>query len=405
MLRRFLKSLLLLAVLSVLLPSLALAADLPLKMHLFWQQGCPYCEGAKEDLGALAARAPRVHLVLHELAKDANTEQLYEAVLTHFGYRQAAVPLVVIGDRSFLGYFEGGHSAKQYEDAVTRCLSTVCRDALVDLAEATSRSRTGIQPVDPSPPTYLIPTSIEVPFLGPVQLAKLSLPVLTVVLAAIDGFNPCAMWVLVFLIGLLLGMENEKRMWILGGAFLGATGMMYFAVMTAWLNVFLFIGAVVWVRTMISLLAIGGGLYFLKEYWAKPEAVCHVTNPGRRQKIMAAFRGAVQENRLLLSVIGVMTLAVLVNVIELLCSAGIPAVFTQILAMNELPVAINYLYVGVYVAVFMLDDILIFATAMLALRVSGLTGTYARYSHLIGGVVLLSIGAIMLLRPEFLTIT
>ena len=194
-------------------------------------------------------------------------------------------------------------------------------------------------------------------------------------------------------------------MWILGAAFLGATGVMYFAVMTAWLNVFLFLGAVAWVRVIISLLAIGGGFYFLREYWTKPEAVCQVTNPGRRQKIMSAFRATVQQNQLILSVAGIMTLAVLVNFIELLCSAGIPAVYTQILAMNELPVAINYLYVGVYVAVFMLDDIAIFATAMLALRVTGLTGSYARYSHLIGGVVLLMIGAVMLLRPELLSIT
>ncbi|NNF77600.1 MAG: hypothetical protein HKN05_06180, partial [Rhizobiales bacterium] len=244
-----------------------------------------------------------------------------------------------------------------------------------------------------------------VPLFGSVELANLSLLALTILLAGVDGFNPCAMWVLVFLIGLLLGLKDERRMWVLGAAFLAATGIMYFAVMTTWLNVFLFLAAVAWIRVIISLLAIGGGFYFLREYWTKPEGVCHVTNPGRRQKIMAALRSTVQQNQLMLSIAGIMTLAVLVNFIELLCSAGIPAVYTQILAMNQLPVAVNYLYIGLYVAVFMLDDIAIFATAMLALRVTGLTSSYARYSHLIGGVVLLMIGAVMLLRPELLSLT
>ena len=118
---------------------------------------------------------------------------------------------------------------------------------------------------------------------------------------------------------------------------------------------------------------------------------------------MAAFRSVVTQNQLALSVLGIMALAVLVNFIELLCSAGVPAVYTQILALSDLTRFAYYAYLGLYIAVFMLDDVAIFATAMIAVRVSGLTGKYARLSHLIGGVVLLSIGAVMLLRPELLS--
>lgn len=376
-----------------------------LNVHLYWQQGCPYCEGAKSDLRAIVADKPEVQLKSYELGTDAQTERTYESVLFHFGYQQAAVPLVIIGEQSFLGYFEGGHSAKRYAKAVNTCLQAGCPDIL---AKVKSTSRESPQPerADHGEASKnLLPETIEVPLFGSVELANLSLLALTILLAGVDGFNPCAMWVLVFLIGLLLGLKDERRMWVLGAAFLAATGIMYFAVMTTWLNVFLFLAAVAWIRVIISLLAIGGGFYFLREYWTKPEGVCHVTNPGRRQKIMAALRSTVQQNQLMLSIAGIMTLAVLVNFIELLCSAGIPAVYTQILAMNQLPVAVNYLYIGLYVAVFMLDDIAIFATAMLALRVTGLTSSYARYSHLIGGVVLLMIGAVMLLRPELLSLT
>ncbi len=390
--------------LTAILATRSAGAEPKLNVHLFWQQGCPYCEGAKSDLRAIVANKPQVQLKSYELGTDAQIEQTFESVLSHFGYQQAAVPLVIIGERSFLGYFEGGHSAKQYAEAVDTCLQSDCPDIL---ANVKGTSRTGTQPEGTNggkASTNLLPETIEVPLFGSVQLANLSLLAPTVLLAGVDGFNPCAMWVLVFLIGLLLGLEDERRMWILGAAFLTATGIMYFAVMTAWLNVFLFLSAVAWIRGIVSLLAIGGGFYFLREYWTKPEGVCHVTNPGRRQKIMSAYQATVQQNQLILSIAGIMTLAVLVNFIELLCSAGIPAVYTQILAMNQLPLTLNYLYIGLYVAVFMVDDIAIFATAMLALRVTGLTSSYARYSHLIGGVVLLMIGAVMLLRPELLSL-
>lgn len=118
---------------------------------------------------------------------------------------------------------------------------------------------------------------------------------------------------------------------------------------------------------------------------------------------MDAFRSITQQDKLVWAVLGMMVLAVGVNLIELLCSAGVPAVYTQILTLNDLSASTHYLYICLYISVFMLDDIAIFATAMFALRVSGLTGSYARYSHLIGGVVLMAIGAIMLLRPELLT--
>ena len=69
----------------------------------------------------------------------------------------------------------------------------------------------------------MIPPSISVPFIGEIRTADLSLPLLTVLLGALDGFNPCAMWVLVFLIGLLLGMQDRFRMRVLGTAFIAGS--------------------------------------------------------------------------------------------------------------------------------------------------------------------------------------
>jgi len=378
-------------------------ADAGLSVYLFWQQGCPYCAAAHEDLDALLDARPGADLVPLEIGVDGTTDALYGTAIALFALKQAAVPLVVIGNRPFLGYLDGGRSAVLYDAAIEHCLADPCPDVIGKLRGAAAGPAKPVEAAGPETGApAALPETIDVPLLGPVDMASLSLPALTVLLAAIDGFNPCAMWVLVFLIGLLLGLENEGRMWLLGGAFLLATAAMYFLVMAAWLNLILFLGAVVWVRAAVGVLAIGGGLFYLRDYWTKPEGACRVVNPGRRQRIMAAFRETVENRPLLLAVPGMMALAVLVNFIELICSAGIPAVYTQVLALSDLPAPAYYGYIVLYIVVFMLDDVAIFATAMIALRVTGLTGTYARASHLIGGIVLLAIGAVMLLRPDLL---
>ena len=379
------------------------------RIYLFWQSGCPYCAAAVGDLNDLAESNSSIELEPLELGASPETDALFIKLIALFEEGRAAVPFVIIGDRSLLGYLDDGRSATLYRRAAERCLEHACLDIVAQvraLSDSLREGGRGPSPAQPEPERaaeQVLPDTLHLPLVGDIRTGDLSLPILTVVLAAVDGFNPCAMWVLVFLIGLLLGLEDEKRMWLLGGAFLAATAAMYFAVMAAWLNLVLLLGATVWVRVGIAILALGSGAFYLREYWTRPEAVCRVTSPGKRRRIMTVFRSVVNVNRLPLAVIGIMVLAVLVNFIELLCSAGIPAVYMKVLTLSELSATAYYGYIGLYILVFMLDDIAIFATAMVALRVSGLTGGYARYSHLIGGIVLLTIGAVMLLRPDWLT--
>lgn len=246
---------------------------------------------------------------------------------------------------------------------------------------------------------------MSLPLVGEVRLGDLSLPVLTVVLAAVDGFNPCAMWVLALLIGFLLGVREPRRMWTLGAIFLLTTGAMYFAVMAAWLNLVLWLGAVAWLRVAIGALAVGAGLYYLREAWVNPEGVCRVTPSARRRSIRAAFQRLVEEPNLWVAGIGIAALAIGVNMIELACSAGIPAVYTQMLAMQDPSPAASAGYLLLYILVFLLDDTAIFVTAMVTLRAVSGSGRLSRWSHVVGGVVLLALGALMILRPDLLSWT
>jgi glutaredoxin len=368
--------------------------------YIFWQSGCPYCAAAKntlEEIRETSQAAVRIDTI--ELDGSPATDKFYETVLRRFQVDQAVVPIVVIGERHFVGYADRGRSASEYQRAIDHCLLTACSDVVAGLRSTPAvpfQQSTG----EPAPfGSY----EIAIPVLGKLDLATLSLPALTVLLAAIDGFNPCAMWVLVFLIGLLLGLENPRRMWLLGAVFLLTTAVMYFAVMAAWFNLVIVLGATSWLRIAIAALAIGAGLLFLRDFWTRPTAACCVVRPQRRRKMMDALRSVVSQNQLAWSLAGIAVVAVAVNLVELACSAGVPAVYTQILAMNQLSAGSYYFYLALYIAVFMLDDVAIFVTAMIALRVTGLTSSYARYSHLLGGMLLLAIGAIMLLRPELLS--
>jgi hypothetical protein len=133
-----------------------------------------------------------------------------------------------------------------------------------------------------------------------------------------------------------------------------------------------------------------------------PDAACPVTPPGQRERVMTRLKSTVSERSFVLAVLGLVVLAVGVNLIELLCSAGIPAVYTQVLALSDLPPIEYYSYLALYISVFLLDDVIVFITAMVTLRAAGLAANYSRYSHLIGGVVLAAIGILLLFKPDWL---
>ena len=247
-----------------------------------------------------------------------------------------------------------------------------------------------------------ISEKIDLPFFGEVEVKSLSLPVLTIAIAALDGFNPCAMWVLLFLISLLLGMKNRKRMWILGSTFIVASGAVYFLFLSAWLKVILFYGMVIWLRIAIAAVAIASGIYHIREFWLNRSG-CKVTNDKKRQKIFAKLRAVTQRQEFWLALGGIILLAAAVNLVELVCSAGLPAVYTSVLGMSNLPGWQYYLYLILYIVVFMLDDLIVFFIAMTALRMVGISSKYSRWSNLIGGIIILIIGVLLVLRPEWLT--
>jgi hypothetical protein len=243
--------------------------------------------------------------------------------------------------------------------------------------------------------------NLKVPFLGQVNLKTLSLPVLTLLLGAMDGFNPCAMWILIFLITMLINMEDRRRLFLLGFTFIFVSALVYLAFLAAWFNLFQFIGLVYWVRLLVGLVAIGSGIYHFKNYYEK-ETGCKVTNSEQRSKLMKRMKNVIQRRNLWLALVGISALAVSVNLIELVCSAGLPAIYTNILSLTDLSTVEYYAYLVLYTLIFMLDDLFVFTVAVKTFEVTGITSKYTKMSNLIGGIVILILGILLLFRPQAL---
>lgn len=352
--------------LLLLLASPAQAKENPVVVQFFWAIGCPHCAKEEVFLNQLQGKYPQLEIKDYEITSNRQNLALLQKTGKELNADISGVPFTVVGKKYFSGYLSDETSGKDIEAAI--------------------QNETD---------------SLTLPIIGKVNLKNLSLPVLTFLIALFDGFNPCAMWTLVFLISLLLGMKNRKRMWLLGTTFIATSALVYFLFLAAWLNLFLFLGFIVWVRLIIGLIALATGGYFLRDYVVNKTAQCQVMT-NRRQNVMEKIREIVKKKQMFLSLLGIIILAFAVNLVELICSAGLPAVYTQILSLAQLPPWQYYLYLIFYILIFMLDDLIIFFTAMVTLRAVGIESKYSRLSHLIGGILMLIIGLLLLFKPELL---
>ena len=239
------------------------------------------------------------------------------------------------------------------------------------------------------------------PIIGQIDIKGVSLPLISALIGIVDGFNPCAMWILLFLISMLIGMNDRRRMWIIGVTFITTSAIVYFLIMMSWMELSSLASNIVWIRNGIAFIAIIGGFINLKSYKNKVDG-CEIVDDEKRNRIFGRIKKFTTEKSLFLALLGVITLAVTVNVIELACSAGLPLLFSQVLVVNEVTFNQKLIYTLIYIFFFLLDDLIVFAIAMKTMQLTGFSTKYSKYSHLIGGILMLIIGSLLILKPEWI---
>lgn len=364
-------------------------------LHFFWASGCPHCAKEKVFLNTLREKYPQLIIKDYEITYNRKNLELLQKLGAELRINVSGVPFSVIGKKQFVGYLNDKTTGKEIEEAVKCAIENGCEDLVAGLSPE-ENTQQPIQQVKG------IPETLRVPILGELKVQTLSLPLLTFIVALLDGFNPCAMWTLIFLISLLLGMNDRKRMWILGVAFIASSALVYFLFLSAWLNLFLLLGFVAWVRILIGLVALGAGGYNLRDYSVNKKGGCNVMGDEKRQRIFEKIRSITQKRQFILALGGIVLLAIAVNIVELICSAGLPAIYTKILSLSNLSTWQYYLYFLFYILVFMFDDLFVFFTAMITLQAVGIQSKYSRFFHLIGGILMLIIGFLLIFKPELL---
>ena len=350
------------------------------EVHFFYLPGCSHCDEQKPFNEKLANTYPSINLIYHDATKSKESALLSE-MLTNVGLDGAGNPVTFFGGLVFDGWESEETTGKEIEMALQECLAGNCPE---------------IGSERPEDETTL-------PIIGKIRISDYSLPGLAVILGLVDGFNPCAMWVLAYLISLIVASKDRRKIWLLVGSFVFASGVSYYILMAAWLNAFLLVGYFRPVTIVIGLAALGAGILYVREFIkTKGAMVCEVVDAESRKKTMSRMERVVSSPLTLATIAGIIALAFVVNSIEFVCSAALPAIFTHVLSLSNLSTLQYYAYILLYDFFFMLDDLIIFGLAAYAMT-SSWGERYAKYCRPVGAMILLALGVILLFAPNLLS--
>ena len=345
-------------------------------IEVFVRAGCPHCEAAKIFLDELRREQPSLHIALHDIAEDPTARERLITLVQERGITTVGVPTFLVGTELIIGF-------QSSETTGAEIRAKLDRKAL---------GATVNPPVE----------SIETRWLGRLRVHDLGLPLFTVLIGLLDGFNPCAMWVLLFLLSLLVNLQDRRKMALIAGTFVTVSGLVYFAFMAAWLNMFLVVGVSRTVQIGLGAIALCMGTVNVKDFFAWRQGFSLSIPESAKPGLYARIRRILQAEHLAGALAGVVVLAGLVNTIELLCTAGFPALYTQILTMQQLPAWQYYGYLGLYNLAYILDDGLMVTIAVVTLSRRKLQEVAGRWLKLTSGLVMASLGIILLLAPEWL---
>ena len=353
------------------------ANEKTLDLYFFWSKTCPHCLAAHPFVESL----PKKHdwLKLHSLEVSSNPDnaERYAAMARQLGEEARAVPAFIYCGQIEVGFDSPETSGAALELALQRC-------------------HAGITPPAASAP------AIALPGLGSVDLSDWSLPVLTVVLAGLDAFNPCAFFVLLFLLSLLVHAGSRARMLFIGGVFLFFSGLIYFLFMAAWLSAFRWLGEMAMVTAGAGWLAVLIALINIKDYfWFKQGvslSIPEAAKPGLYQRM----RGLLKADNLPALTLGTIALAVAANSYELLCTAGFPMVYTRLLTLAGLPPAAYYGWLALYNVIYILPLLAITLAFTFTLGARKLSEAEGRFLKLVSGLMMFGLGLLLVLKPEVL---
>ncbi|MDD2733654.1 MAG: hypothetical protein PHF56_06905 [Desulfuromonadaceae bacterium] len=374
-------------------------------IYFFWGNGCPHCEEEKKYLDEWKRAFPSLEIRDFEVWYNKKNAGVMAAMLQAQGLKSSGVPVTFVGDRVFSGFTE--QTKFSLDKQLKKCREMVCGDP-GDLLRKTA-------PPDQAAPVKPFATvtsakaeqtdkdtSVIIPYLGELDARTFSLPLLTLIIAGMDSFNPCAFFVLLTLLGLLVHAQSRKKMLLIGGTFVFFSGFIYFLFMAAWLNLFLVMGHVAVITTIAGCVSLVIAGINIKDFFLFKQGVSLTIADSAKLKLFDRMRKLLRSSSLASIMTGAIVLAVTANFYELLCTAGFPMVFTRVLTLNSLSPATYYLYLVLYNIVYVVPMAIIVLAFTWTLGKRQLSEWQGRVLKLVSGTMMLGLGAILIINPALL---
>lgn len=432
-----------------------------LRIDVYVRDGCPHCRDAKAYLERLRSIYPGFEIRIRDIGSDAQARGELNQLVQKYRQAAASVPVFHLCNQLIVGFDNAAGTGKRIEAVLNHWTHPARQPPAVRRSDSEARREPGPSDVlpagmfawnmnwfavfslpgnasgpdiDDEPPLLPLPPpplpeeqddvppddadgdvplpynpgfehdrmAIDLPLFGHLQAGEIGMPLFTIAVGLVDGFNPCAMWVLLFLLSILVNLNSRARILAVAGTFVFISGLAYFLFMAAWMNVFMLIGLLRPVQIILAVVAILIGSIHIKDFFAFKRGISLSIPESAKPGIYARVRRIVTAENLTGAILGASVLAVLVNLVELLCTAGLPAMYTAILAMQEYPVWKNYAYLLLYNAAYMFDDAAMVTLVVVTLGKRKMQEHHGRWLKLISGAAIALLGLVMLLRPQWL---
>ena len=383
------------------------------KIEYFGRKDCKNCANLEKFLKELSTKRDDFEYVEHKIDESKEEKAFFDETTSKLKLVKGT-PIIYIDGHIIQGFNTADTTGKEIENLIN---SGKTKDKILTLKEYVESGQTGN--VSSNGAVCTGDTVCEVPGLTKgaenqvlvnipiinktVDLTNYSLLTMSIILGTIDGFNPCAMWVLVLFLTALIAVGNKVKMFRVAGLFILAEAVMYFFILNAWIYAWDFVGLDKWVTPIVGIVGIIGGIFFIRNYLKKGDTLeCEVTDFEQRAKISKKIKDIANKPFTLLTALAIIGLALSVNVIEFACSVGIPQTYTKILQINEVPFWTRQFYTFIYIIGYMIDDIVVFGFALMSVNKLQLTTKYSKWVNLFGGILMIILGLIMLIKPSLL---
>ena len=372
-------------------------ADVPI--YFFYGDGCPHCADEKPFLEKLARSNPRITLYSYETWYVPENSAIFQKIASALGFEPRYVPTTFVGNRYWEGFSE--KLGAEIEAQVNLCLEETCPDLGVGIVPGREAQTAEVteNPGAGAPASSVI----NVPLIGPVNLESQSLFVSTALIAFVDGFNPCSLWVLSILLSLTLNTGSRKKVFIIGAVFITVTAVVYMLFIAGLFTVFTFVSFFGWIHFVIALVALFFALINIKDYFWYKEGLSFTIADDKKSGVYKGIRRVMQAGDSLWGLVSAtFVMAVGVSVVEFSCTAGFPVLWTNLLSAQQVQTTTFILLLLLYMLIYQIDEAAIFLAAVFTLKASRLEEKHGRVLKLIGGMLMLTLAGVMLINPDLM---